>query len=167
MKSKQDTDPDQKISIKNRKDKHNDEGRHKKTHADKKCLEEAQNETHPKEIRRQKHLEEESIKQRCATVDRLETDNKSGKHVEELQSEKHKPQPRKERLPEEQKKLRHVEEVREETQLEETQLEEPKRRSCTDEVKRVKHREENRHERPPSEPQREKPADVHRPLFER
>lgn len=170
VKLKQDSDPDKKHSIKDIKEKNNEEHKNKKRHADDLSDENPQYEKHPQEIIKEKH-QEESKKQRPAEDEQVETDNKKQKHVQDLQSEKHNPEPRKERPLEEPKKIRHMEEV-----IKEKHPEEPKRHSYIDDAKKEKHKEENRHEkpvntaqrqRPPSEPQREKPADVQKPMFER
>eukprot|EP00064_Thunnus_orientalis_P011256 superscaffoldBa00001608_g11286 len=166
VKPKHNLDPDKKHSDKNRKEKHDDEHKNKKRHADdprdEKHLD--GNEKQGQEIRKEKHLEE-AKKPRTGEDPQLEIDKKQ-KH--DLQSERHKPEPRKERSLEEPKKIKQVEELRKEKHLEEG-----KKHCYADDMKKDKHREESRHKRPintprpPSEPQRDKPADAHKPIFER
>ncbi|XP_034730647.1 transcription elongation factor A protein 3 isoform X1 [Etheostoma cragini] len=164
VKPKHDSDPDQKLPDKHRKEKHNVEHLNKKRHtddpSDEKHLEEPQNEKHPKEIRKEEHLEEPK-KQRHVEDAQVELNNKKQKHLQDLQSEKHRSEPRKERPFGEPKKMRHMEEVKKEKHPEE-----PKKHSHTDDMKKDKQKDESRDERPLTEPQKGKPA-FHKSIFER
>lgn len=161
---KQDSNPDKKHPIKNRKEKDRDERRSKETHADdisdgEQALEEPRNKQHPQETRKENRLEE-SKKQRAAGNVQLEINNKTRKH--DLQSEKHKPKARKERPPEEPKNTSHVEGAKEERHHVTDD-----RKKDGDEKKPERLMSAQQRERPPSEPPREKPADTHKPMFER
>ncbi|XP_041844023.1 transcription elongation factor A protein 3 isoform X2 [Melanotaenia boesemani] len=160
VKHKHGSDPDNKHSDANRKEKQNGDHINKKSHADdpreEKHLEDLQNERHLYEIREEKQTENPKV----------EMDNKKQKHAQDLQSEKPKSDPIKDRSLEDLKKVRHVEQLKKEKHPEEL-------KKHVDDVKRDKHREESRcdrppqRERPPSEPLRDKPAILHKPLFER
>ncbi|XP_063736508.1 transcription elongation factor A protein 3 isoform X3 [Eleginops maclovinus] len=164
IKSKHESDPDKKYSDEKRTEKHNDEHENKKRHQEdpshERHLEEPHNEKHNQEIQREKHLEEPQ-KQGHAGDAPLEVDYYKQKHVQDLQSERNKPKPRKERPLGEPKKMRHLEEVKKERLPEE-----PKKHSYADDMEKDKFKEDRRHERPPIEPQREKPT-FYKPLFER
>ncbi|KAK5604822.1 hypothetical protein CRENBAI_008908 [Crenichthys baileyi] len=144
-------------SDKNRDEKQNDNHINKKRHVDDLRMDGK----HPGEHQSEKHLQEiRAEKQIPAVNPKVEMENKKERHVQHLQSGKHKSDPIKERSLEDLKKIRHAERLKKEKRLEE-----PKKHA--DKEKMDKNREESRHEWPVSTPQREKPAEAHKRLERR
>lgn len=161
VKRKQDLDPNKKHSVKNSKEKHGNEHgnkkRHDEHHSHAEHVEHRPNHTH--QIR--KDLHEEELKKQPAALPEVENMTQKGAH--DPQSDKHKPEPSREKLLEGPKKMRNAGEIKVEKHSEE-----PKK--LAEDSKRDKHRDNDRQrQRPinaPSE-KKEKTADVHKPLFER
>ncbi|KAL6109006.1 tcea3 [Pungitius sinensis] len=149
--------PEKKQPEKSGKEKHSEERRERR--AD----DPSGDEKHHQEIREEKHLKE-APKPEHAEDTSLVKDNKEQPRGQDLQSDRYKPEPKKERAPGEPKK-RHVEEVKKEKRCAD-----PQRHSYADDTKKDKHRQENSNERPIRSPQWEKPQSEpqrDKPIFER
>lgn len=161
VKRKQDSDPDKKHLVRSSKEKHGDEHgnkkRHDEHHSHAEHVEHRPNHTH--QIRKGSH--EEELKKRQAALPEVENMTQKGAH--DPQSDKHKPEPTREKLSEAPKKMRNTGEIKAEKHSEE-----PKK--LAEDLKRDKNRDDDRQrQRPANAPseKKEKTADVHKPLFER